>query len=563
MVIRHAHEGGTVQRDGPAYRGKETRSQPQAPSTHGEGLSLSLPTHALMATGGDIRLRTDPETLLNGYGCSHRPRPWAITFASSTASSVSERGYMAADAARLRARRMALEEQGERAAIKACLGEVREALARLLRLEAGTEIVLSASGTDAELLALAMTHIGGDGDAPICNILIAPEETGRGVPLAARGLHFAVDTALGAKVEPGMLIDGFRPDTRLCTIAVRDGDAQLKAIEAIEADIRDAVQYAIARGERVLLHALDLSKTGILAPRPSLLGELRRIYGGKFDIVVDACQTRLSPSSIGQYLALDAVVLITGSKFFTGPPFSGAALIPSRIASRLVRNKIPAGLTAYYSQNDFFPGCPAATMLQPGGNIGMALRWHAALAEMQALYDVPTENCAAIFESFGQTVRAAVSARPRFALLPTPDPIRDVREEPWERMISIFTFVIIDSRPGQHFLEFEKMHALYRWLNADLSGILPHERLAASRICHIGQPISLLNKNGVKPFGALRISAGARLISGELSHAHLSNEERLERELQDVRAVFEKIDVILRNWHVVEAANLEPRYGLF
>jgi hypothetical protein len=32
--------------------------------------------------------------------------------------------------------------------------------------------------------------------------------------------------------------------------------------------------------------------------------------------------------------------------------------------------------------------------------------------------------------------------------------------------------------------------------------------------------------------------------------------------LQDVKAVFEKIDVILRNWRVVDAANLEPRYGL-
>ncbi len=561
MVVWNAQESGRVELHGPRGRSDPFSLVKTTPS-RGEGLSLSLSTHALMATGGDIRLRTNPETLLNGYGCSHQPRPWAITFASSTASSVSERGYMAADAARLRARRSALAERDERAAVKACLGEVREELARLLRLEAGIEIVLSASGTDAELLALALAHIGGNEDAPICNILIAPEETGRGVPLAARGLHFAVDTALGAKVEPGTLIDGFRPDTRLCTIAVRNGDAQLKPIDGIEADIRDAVKGAIERGERVLLHALDLSKTGILAPRPSLLGELRRRYGSKFDIVVDACQTRLSPSSIARYLALDAAVLITGSKFFTGPPFSGAVLIPRRIARRLVRNKIPAGLNAYFSQDDFFPGCPAATMLQPGGNIGLALRWQAALAEMQAFFEVPAKNRAKTLESFGQTVRSAISARPRFALLPTPQPIRDIREEAWERMISIFVFAIIDPQPGQHFLEFEKMHALYRWLNTDLSGILPHERLAASKICHIGQPISLPNKNGAKPYGALRISAGARLLSGELSHAHLSNGERLERELQDVKAVFKKIDVILTNWRVVDAANFEPRYGL-
>ena len=215
------------------------------------------------------------------------------------------------------------------------------------------------------------------------------------------------------------------------------------------------------------------------------------------------------------------------------------------------------------SQDEFFPGCPAATMLQPGGNIGLAMRWHAALAEMQAFFDVSVEKRAAIIESFGQTIRAAISERPRFALLPPPEPIRDVRQEAWERMVSVFPFAIVDPWTERNFLGFEKMQALYRWLNADLSGILPHERLASSRICHIGQPIALPNKNGAKPFGALRISAGARLVSGESSHAHLSNGERLERVLQDVRAVFEKIDVILRNWHVVEAANLETRYSMF
>ena len=54
------------------------------------------PTEWLMEQGGDARLATDPFTGLNGYGCSHRPRPWAVTFASSTASSSSERGYLGA-----------------------------------------------------------------------------------------------------------------------------------------------------------------------------------------------------------------------------------------------------------------------------------------------------------------------------------------------------------------------------------------------------------------------------------------------------------------------------------
>ena len=44
------------------------------------------PAETLMSSGGDSRLSVDPVTGLNRYSCSHRPRPWAVTFGSSTAS---------------------------------------------------------------------------------------------------------------------------------------------------------------------------------------------------------------------------------------------------------------------------------------------------------------------------------------------------------------------------------------------------------------------------------------------------------------------------------------------
>ncbi|HET9147001.1 MAG TPA: hypothetical protein VFN77_03030, partial [Acetobacteraceae bacterium] len=59
--------------------------QPDAPQPPGEADMEAIRTlwpligtaEAIMETGGDIRLRCDPATALNGYGCSHRPRPWA------------------------------------------------------------------------------------------------------------------------------------------------------------------------------------------------------------------------------------------------------------------------------------------------------------------------------------------------------------------------------------------------------------------------------------------------------------------------------------------------------
>ena len=99
------------------------------PRSAGRRLAIIGPTEWLMEQGGDARLGIDPITGLNGYGCSHRPRPWAVTFASSTASSSSERGYLGAEAAR---RRMIAASFSDSAgtAVTAEAEQVRAALTR-------------------------------------------------------------------------------------------------------------------------------------------------------------------------------------------------------------------------------------------------------------------------------------------------------------------------------------------------------------------------------------------------------------------------------------------------
>jgi hypothetical protein len=515
---------------------------------------------ALMETGGDIRLARDPRSALNGYGCSHRSRPWAVTFASSTASSSSERGYAAADRARLRVTLRLLRGAAPRLAVRGCLQAVRRGLARAYGLDGESCVVLAASGTDTELLALALTHIGGDPGRPICNILLAPEETGRGVPMAARGVHFAVDTALGHDVTFESPIAGFRPDTALRNIALRAPGGGLRAMDDVEAEIARAVGEGLSAGRRVIVHALDLSKTGLLAPRVEFLGHLRARFGAAFDIVVDACQARLSPTSVRGYLALDAVVLVTGSKFFTGPPFAGAALLPPAVARRLDGAALPAGLDAYFGRDEFPLRARAAAGLPPVGNYGLALRWHAALAEMRALLRVPAARRTAILDGFAATVRMAVSRYPALMLLDPPAVARHPDDEPWERRPSIFTFLL--KLPGEacRCLTPAEARKIYLWLNTDLSPWLPGEAAVAARICHIGQPVPLPQPDGNGLAGALRVSAGARLISGEPSHRGLQAAARLRREFDDLAMVFAKIDLILRHFARLDAAAPEPRY---
>jgi len=513
---------------------------------------------AIMETGGDIRLARDPLSALNGYGASHRPRPWAVTFASSTASSSSERGYAAADAARLRTTARMLAA-GRRPAVRGLLEEARDGLRRLYGLGADFAVALAASGTDTELLALAVTHLALP-VRPVTNILVAPEETGSGVPMAARGLHFAVDTAFGHDVSRAAPIAGFFPDTALGAIALRDEVGAPRPAAVVEAEIAVAVAEGLAAGRRVIVHVLDLSKTGLLAPGMACLRRLRAAHGDEFEIVVDACQGRLSPASVGHYLALDAIVLLTGSKFFTGPPFAGAALIPPALAARFRKSTLPAGLDAYFGRDDFWADCPAADALPPVGNYGLALRWHAALAEMAALFAVPPAARAEILRRFAAVVGEEIAANPALTLLPAPPMARGAEDEAWERCPSIFSFALAVA--GED-VDPDGARAVYRWLNADVSAALPgldaRERAVAERICHIGQPVKFARGDG-RMVGVLRVSAGARLISGEPSHSGFAPAARLTREFDDLRLVFAKIRLLLRHFEALRAADPRPRY---
>jgi hypothetical protein len=162
---------------------------------------LFSPLDPLLASGGDTRLRLDPVTRLNGYGCRPFPRPEAFTFASSTATSISERAYTAAEAERENLIRAAMR-QGLDAAFEAQVDDLRAELLNLFGLAGtGAEIVFSPSGTDSELQAvfLARALLG----TPMTSVIAAVDETGSGVSHASCGRHFNARTASGAAVEKG------------------------------------------------------------------------------------------------------------------------------------------------------------------------------------------------------------------------------------------------------------------------------------------------------------------------------------------------------------------------
>jgi len=531
--------------------------------------TLIGPTEWLMEQGGDARLATDPFTGLNGYGCSHRPRPWAVTFASSTASSSSERGYLGAEAARRRMIAASFKDSA-REAVTAEAERVRQSLTLHFLLPAETAVVLAASGTDSELIALALAAAGED--KPVTNILLAPEETGSGVPLAARGRHFAIDTARGASVPKGETIDGFRDDTTLVAVAVRGADGSVRPAADVDADAASAVAAAVAAGRRPVLHILDVSKTGLRAPSMGCVVALRARFGTAMDVVVDACQTRLNPGTIRDYVTRGWIVQITGSKFFTGPPFSGALLAPAAVAARLAASPLPGGLALYTGRPEWPRAQQGLHALSETGNHGLITRWQAALAEMQAYADVPAVRRRAVLHRFVAHVERCISETSGLVAVNHKPPGANAVD--WDATETIRCFAIrrmavangVDVRPEPdgECLDLSMARKVYVWLNADLWPSL--EGIAAAedqpvlcRRCHIGQPVAVAI-NG-SPAAALRVSAGARLVSGEPSLAHLDPDKRLERELSDVTLLFRKLALILVYFDRLAAANPLPSYA--
>jgi hypothetical protein len=521
------------------------------------------PVEQLLAAGGDARLAIDAGSRLNHYGCSHRPRPWAITYASSTASSLSERGFAGAEASRRRMACAALAGAGEQAAL-AEARRVQDAIAGHYGLPPDAGVVLAASGTDCELLALALASMADD--RPVCNIVTAPDETGSGVPLASIGRHFAADTARATIVAKGALIAGMRDDIVRADLAVRHPDGTLIPPAEVDAACERLVGEAVAAGRRVLLHYLDLSKTGLLAPSIECVARLGRRHRGSIDVVVDGCQARLTAARVRSYVEVGWIVMVTGSKFFTGPPFCGALLLPAPMMRRLDARPLPAGLADYTGRADWPARAAGASAMPQTANLGMVLRWQAAIAEMQAFARVPASRKREILDLFTHALTEAIDAHPDLVRVQAPPlrrPALGDAQPGWDEIQTIIPFVILgaDKRP----LDLAEARRVYRWLNADVSGALPNylpasDRFLAGLRCHIGQPAPVADGSGGLA-GALRLSAGARLVSGEPSHEGIDDRARLAREIADAKACLDKLALLLRHHAALAAIDPPPSFG--
>jgi hypothetical protein len=337
------------------------------------------------------------------------------------------------------------------------------------------------------------------------------DEVGSGCFNAYQARYFAPRTALGLDVETGTDLPGFqRERVILDTIHVRNPDGRLRDAAERQGELEEVLQRSIDMGERPLLHAVHRSKTGLITPSPDALERLHARFGDSIDIVVDACQGRISPEMIRIYLELGATVFVTGSKFIGGPPFSAFALIPAAVGDRMAGPEpAPQGLGGFFARGEFPARWRAADgVLPPLTNFGLLLRLECGLFELSRLLAYPEVLVGKTITAFGKAVRSLPADAP-LRLLPEAAVGGDETLHPLDRAM-LHTFEI---RAGD--LDIDQAREVYAMLYTDMSEHFsdPWERQIAAETCHVGQPVRCLRRKDGSWAATLRLSLSAPHIS--------------------------------------------------
>lgn len=411
---------------------------------------LQLPSTAdLLVAGGDDRLTLDPGSGRSRYACRPTPDPELVSLGSVTASHISPDAYHAASDLRQRCVH-ALRTEPALVVYRRGLAAVRQRLLAYCGCtpEDKPMVLLAPSGTDLFMLATNLRQ-------PQCTVLIDGAETGSGVPLAL----------LGSRQGAPHLV------------AVRHADGSLRDSAQVDAEYAAIVSQAAARGQRVLLVLTDISKTGLIAPSIGSVLALRARWPQQLDVMVDACQLRLDPVTLRAYLAHGFMLALTGSKFITGPTFSGALLLPRAIAANAV--------DAYTDRSNF----------------GLLLRWEAALSEMERFAAVPQEVRLQCVRRFAEAVKRGLASHAHFTALPVSAIDRSALgvASGWDQVQTVFPLTV-RAADGRLF-NADEARRLYLQLQLPAIG---------ARRYQLGQPAAA---------GALRLCLSARMIAD--AHAGL------------------------------------------
>jgi len=453
----------------------------------------------MLTTGGD-----DRSLILDGVGTNKyhiKPQPIEegdIFRGSCTGNPPTQRGYDAAKHLYQTSLSPSLPPTELDLSLRDVFSTQRARLANLLSLPPGAEIILVPSGSDAEYLPIAIAKAI-QSNPSITNGVTQLREIGAGSAPAAIGEFFSTHAPLMGVVPKGKeRLDGFEGIDGVA-IGARGTDGN--AVDAT-AEMDGFLKKAEEEGKFPIIHGVWGGKTGLrddVMP-PSLDA------GGRSLGVVDACQARFSTEELHDWLAQDSIVLFTGSKFYQAPPFCGAVILSPAVAQKLRESPPPenvfegAGLGAFLTDKELprcMHGWKPLLRREDTNNVGLALRWEAGLAGMEALSSTTDAERTESVRTWAAGVRSMVDD----------ESVLDA----WCVERSIVSIRVSNGDGGWRSMS--ELRDLYRWMATDLSGAVEgasvKEKEALGQTAYIGQPVDVAEGHAI-----VRIALGVESMLG-------------------------------------------------
>lgn len=425
----------------------------------------------LLTSGGDRRIVVEAGGTTNRYGAAPYPRA-TLGYSSSTANDISAAAFRHLESLITDSLPSALQDAQ---CYRDALAALRVRLRHWLGIDADHGVVFAPSGTDLEYVALALAAADG---RPVTNIVLGEEEVGSGCVLAAGGRLFADRTAVWPRVEQGTPLAGFGR-SMVTGLPVRDPDGAPLSSPAVALRACHLVRDALAAGRRPIVHVVHGSKTGLVLPDPAEVKALRCQFGDAIIMAVDACQARIEPAQVRSYLALNCVVLLTGSKFMGGPPFCGMAIVPPALRPRDV---LAPGLATVFRRGEWPADWPGLDHLSDSANPGLLLRLEAALFELERFAGIALSDRNRVIAAFGTAVRDLASRLGVELVTPALEPGGLERST-----LATLDLTALAGMPDHG--------AAIRW-----------HRVLSARGLRLGQPVRCLRRPDGKWAGTLRVS---------------------------------------------------------
>lgn len=156
----------------------------------------------------------------------------------------------------------------------------------------------------------------------------------------------------------------------------------------------------------------------------------------------------------------------------------------------------------------------------PGrNNVGLALRWEAGLAAMEALINIPDEAKEKMTHEWAASVKEMVDSHDFLETFSVERSIVSIRMR----------------KAGGGWLNMNEARDLFRWMSCDVASAVSHasseEKSALSTIAYTGQPVKITSDQAI-----IRIALGAESL--------LSYFDDKESTLNDDRRTVEKIGTL-------------------